>query len=76
MPKRVLKGKVVSVKMVNTVVVAVTNIKAHPKYKKRLKLTKKYKVHYTGGKLNVGDNVLIEESKPISKEKKWIIKEN
>jgi small subunit ribosomal protein S17 len=74
MSKRLLKGKVVSVKMKDTVVVAVTRLKLHPKYKKTIKLTKKYKAHYTGGNINYGDKVIIEESRPISRTKKWVIK--
>ena len=66
MPKRILTGKIVSNKMQKTVVVAVTSIKAHPKYKKRLKSTKKYQAHYEGEMLSIGDTVTIEESKPIS----------
>ena len=75
MSKRILTGKIVSNKMQKTVVVAVTSIKAHPKYKKRFKSTKKYQAHYEGEMLNIGDTVMIEESKPISKNKNWILKE-
>ncbi|MDP3764818.1 MAG: 30S ribosomal protein S17 [bacterium] len=75
MPKRILTGKIVSNKMQKTVVVAVTSIKAHPKYKKRFKSTKKYQAHYEGEALNIGDTVMIEESKPISKNKNWILKD-
>ena len=45
MPKRQIKGKVVSIKMQKTVVVQIDNIKEHPKYKKRYKVSKKYKAH-------------------------------
>lgn len=75
MSKRILTGKIVSNKMQKTVVVAVTSIKAHPKYKKRFKSTKKYQAHYEGTALNIGDTVMIEESKPISKNKNWVLKE-
>jgi small subunit ribosomal protein S17 len=70
MPKKQLKGKVVSSKMQKTVVVSVERIKEHPKYKKRYRLHKKYKAHAEED-YNVGDKVLIEETKPISKDKKW-----
>jgi small subunit ribosomal protein S17 len=75
MSKRILKGKVVSVKMTNTIVVAVETIKPHPKYQKRITVTKKYKAHYTGAELKAGDRVLLEESRPISKDKHWVVKE-
>ncbi|MEK9174917.1 MAG: 30S ribosomal protein S17 [Patescibacteria group bacterium] len=75
MPKRILKGEVVSNKMQKTIVVAVATLKAHPKYKKRIKTTKRYQAHYEGSVLNLGDIVTIEESRPISKNKNWIVKE-
>lgn len=71
MIKRQLQGKVVSDKMQKTVVVKVERIKEHPKYKKRYKVHKKYKAHDEKGEYHVGDQVLIEESKPMSKEKRW-----
>jgi small subunit ribosomal protein S17 len=73
MAKKKLQGIVISNKMQKTLVVQVEMIKVHPKYKKRYKMHKKYKVHFDGGEYNVGDKVIIEESKPISKEKKWVI---
>lgn len=60
--------------MKDTVVVAVTRLKPHPKYKKIIKSTQKYKAHYSGGDINCGDRVVIEESRPISKTKRWVIK--
>ncbi len=74
MSKRILKGKVVSVKMTNTIVVAVETVKPHPKYQKRITVTKKYKAHYTGAELKTGDRVLLEESRPISKDKHWVVR--
>jgi small subunit ribosomal protein S17 len=71
---RTLKGIVVSDKMDKTVVVLVTRYKEHPKYKKRYKISKKYKVHDGENKVKVGDEVIIQECKPISKNKKWRIK--
>ncbi|MBZ9578424.1 30S ribosomal protein S17 [Patescibacteria group bacterium] len=71
MPKKRLKGIVVSDKMEKTVVVEVERIKEHPKYKRRYKAHKRYKAHDESGKYKVGDKVIIEESRPISKEKKW-----
>jgi small subunit ribosomal protein S17 len=71
MPKKQLQGIVVSDKMQKTVVVEVERIKEHPKYKRRFKVHKKYKAHNEKGEFHVGDRVLIEECKPISKDKKW-----
>ncbi|HOK00523.1 MAG TPA: 30S ribosomal protein S17 [Candidatus Pacearchaeota archaeon] len=70
MTKRKLNGIVVSNKMQKTVTVKVERIKEHPKYKKRYKVHKKYKAH-TDTDLNIGDKVIIEETRPISKDKKW-----
>jgi small subunit ribosomal protein S17 len=71
MPKKRLKGKIVSDKMQKTVVVRVERIKEHPKYRKRYRVFKKYKAHVEGGNFKVGDEVIIEECRPLSKEKKW-----
>ena len=70
MPKRQLTGTIISNKMQRTVVVEVERIKEHPKYKKRFKLHKKYKAH-TDETFQIGDRVVIEECRPISKDKKW-----
>lgn len=69
--RKKLEGVVVSDRMQKTVVVAVTRIKEHPKYKKRFKVTKKYKAHDESDEHKVGDKVAIEESRPLSKDKKW-----
>lgn len=66
---KVLKGVVVSDKMDKTVVVKVSRFVEHPKYGKRIKKTKKYKVHDEENIKKIGDNVEIEETKPISKDK-------
>lgn len=71
MPKRKLTGKVISDKMQKTVVVLVERIKQHPKYKRRYKVHKKYKAHDEKGEYKMGDAVVIEECKPISKDKTW-----
>lgn len=71
MPKKQLKGIVVSDKMQKTVVVNVERIKEHPKYKRRYKIHKKYKAHDENKEYHVGDNVVIEETTPISKDKRW-----
>jgi small subunit ribosomal protein S17 len=71
MPKRQLQGIVVSNKMKKTVVVEVERIKEHPKYKRRFRVHKKYKAHDEKEECKVGDRVIIEECRPISKDKKW-----
>ena len=72
MSKKVFKGKVVSDKMQKTVVVAVEVPKRHPIYGKNIKNTKRFKAHNElSAKLN--DEVLIEESAPISKDKSWVV---
>lgn len=77
MPKHQLQGIVVSNKMQKTVVVEVERIKKHPKYKRRYKVGKKYKAHDEKGEYKVGDRIIIEECRPISKEKRWrVIKKN
>ena len=64
-------GVVVSNKMQKTVVVQVKRLKEHPQYKKVIKLFKKYKAHDEKGTLKVGDKVLIQETRPLSKTKRW-----
>jgi len=71
MPKKQLTGTVISDKMQKTVVVLVERIKEHPKYKRRYKIHKKYKAHDEKQEYKMGDKVIIEESRPISKEKRW-----
>jgi len=71
MPKKQLKGIIVSDKMDKTVVVRVERIKEHPKYKKRYKVHKKFKAHDAKNEFKADDKVLIEECSPISKDKRW-----
>lgn len=71
MPKRQLRGIIISNKMPKTVVVKVERIKEHPKYKKRYRVHKTYKAHDEKGEYKVGDKVIIGECRPISKEKRW-----
>ncbi len=70
---RTLKGAVVSDKMQKTVVVAVSRLIKHPKYKKYYKVTKRYKAHDEKGEYHTGDKVVIRETRPLSKEKRWIV---
>ncbi|MEK9147521.1 MAG: 30S ribosomal protein S17 [Patescibacteria group bacterium] len=68
-----LQGIVISDKMQETVVVAVERFILNVKYKKSLKRIKKYKAHNKDNKYKTGDRVVIEECRPMSKEKRWII---
>ncbi|MDO8430145.1 MAG: 30S ribosomal protein S17 [bacterium] len=70
---RKLQGVVVSDKMKKTVVVAVTNYKLHPKYKKFFTSTNRFKAHDENNTYHVGDKVIIQETRPLSKEKRWIV---
>lgn len=69
--KRQLEGVVVSDKMQKTIVVSITRLKKHPKYKKQYKVTRKFKVHDEKNTYKTGDRVIIEETRPLSKEKRW-----
>lgn len=69
--RRRLEGIIVSDKMQKTVVVRVDRLKMHPKYKKRYAVSRRYKAHDEKGEYHVGDKVIIEETRPISKEKRW-----
>lgn len=71
MPKKQLKGIVISTKRQKTITVLVERWKEHPKYKRRFKVSKKYHVHDEREEAKEGDLVLIEESRPYSKTKKW-----
>jgi len=57
--------------MKKTVVVAVEKMKIHPKYKRRYNVQTKYKAHDENGEYIVGDKVVIEECRPLSKDKRW-----
>ncbi|MBI2552327.1 30S ribosomal protein S17 [Candidatus Uhrbacteria bacterium] len=69
--RRRLQGTIVSDKMQKTVVVKVERMKIHPKYKKRYRVSTKFKVHDEKGEYHAGDQVIIEETRPISKDKRW-----
>ena len=68
---RKLEGVVVSDKMQKTVVVAVSRVKMNEKYHKAFTVTNRLKAHDEKGEYHVGDKVLIEETRPLSKEKRW-----
>jgi small subunit ribosomal protein S17 len=75
MPKRVLEGVVVSDKNDKTIVVKVERRLTHPVLKKTVRLTKKYHAHDEKNTAKVGDVVRIEETKPLSKQKRWLLLE-
>ncbi|USR91888.1 30S ribosomal protein S17 [Phormidium yuhuli AB48] len=68
-------GTVVSNKMDKTVVVAVETRVPHPKYGKTMVQTRRYKAHDENNESNEGDRVRIRESRPLSKQKRWVIVE-
>jgi len=70
-----LKGTVVSDKMQKTRVVAVESFKKHSLYKKYYKVTNRFKAHDEKNEYKTGDKVIIEQTRPLSKEKNWIILE-
>lgn len=71
--KKKLTGIVVSDKMMKTVTVSVERFTKHPKYGKYLKMAKKYKAHDEAGIYKTGDKVVIEECRPLSKDKSFIV---
>ena len=76
MPKRILNGIVCSSSSLKTVVVRVERTFKHPIYKKYIKRSKKYHAHDENNKLSVGDKVSIQETRPISKTKTWVVISN
>jgi len=70
---RILQGVVVSAKMTKTVVVTITRRVTHPLYQKVITRTTKVHVHDPEGRCKEGDKVMIQESRPISKTKSWIL---
>lgn len=71
--KRQLTGEVISDKMNKTRVVAVGYLRKHSKYLKYYKVTSKFKAHDETNEYKAGDKVIIEETRPLSKEKRWRI---
>ena len=69
------KGKVVSDKMDQTIIVTVHSYKTHPKYKKRYRVSKKFYAHDAENKYKIGDDVTIYETRPMSKLKRWTVTE-
>ena len=73
MPKRILQGVVVSDKQEKTLVIKVERRFTHPLLKKTVRKSKNYHAHVENKTQKVGDTVSIEETKPISKLKRWIV---
>ncbi len=71
--KKKLTGTVVSDKMMKTVTVLVNRFVKHPKYGKFMKISKKYKAHDEANTYREGDKVVIEECRPISKDKTFTV---
>jgi small subunit ribosomal protein S17 len=69
--KRQVVGTIVSNKMEKTVVVQVERLVKHPLYKKYIRRRNKFMAHDTGNQCQIGDRVLITESRPLSKTKRW-----
>lgn len=72
---RKLKGTITSDKMTKTAVVRVDRLKKHPKYLKYYRVSKKFKAHDEKGEYKKGDVVMIQETRPISKDKRWKVAE-
>jgi small subunit ribosomal protein S17 len=71
--KRKIEGIVVSDKMTKTRVVAVSRLVKHPKYLKYHTVTTRFKAHDEKNEFHTGDKVVIQECRPLSREKRWII---
>ena len=75
MPKRILEGVVVSDKNDKTIVVKVERRLTHPVLKKTVRLSKKYHAHDEKNEAKTGEVVRIEETRPLSKQKRWVLVE-
>jgi len=75
MPRKQKTGMVVSDKMEKSIVVEVTRTKRHALYKKFIKVQKKFMAHDADNSAHIGDYVRIEECRPVSKNKCWVLKE-
>ncbi len=73
MPKRILQGTVVSDKGDKTVIVKVERRLTHPLYKKTIRRSKRYAAHDEANQYKIGDVVRIEECRPLSKTKSWLV---
>ncbi len=73
--KRIFEGRVVSDAMAKTIIVRVERTKLHPKYQKRYRTSRRFKVHDEQNSCHVGDWVRFVETRPLSKDKRWILLE-
>ena len=73
MPVKEKVGIVVSNKMQKTIVIKVESRYSHPIYSKTMVKTKKYLAHDESGQCNIGDQVLVQETRPLSKRKRWTL---
>jgi small subunit ribosomal protein S17 len=74
-PRRTKVGRVTSNKMNKTVVVAVELVTRHRLYGRTLRRTRSFKAHDAADRCQIGDTVMIAESRPISKDKHWVVQE-
>lgn len=70
---RKLEGTVVSDRMQKTVVVEVSELRLHPKYQKQYRVSRRLKAHDEARAYHTGDRVVIEETRPLSREKRWTV---
>ncbi len=73
--KRTMQGVVLSNKMDKTVVILTERLVKHPRFHKYMKRHVRYKAHDENNMCNIGDTVLITESRPLSKDKRWRVRE-
>jgi small subunit ribosomal protein S17 len=73
--RRILIGRVVSDKMDKTITVQVTKKVKHPRYRKYVSRTQTYKAHDENNQCQVDDEVVIQESRPLSRTKRWVVVE-
>ncbi|MFN0073242.1 MAG: 30S ribosomal protein S17 [Chloroflexota bacterium] len=71
--KRTKQGVVVSDKMDKTVVVAVEHLRRHRLYGRHVRRTRRFKAHDESNQCRLGDSVIIEESRPMSRDKRWLV---
>jgi small subunit ribosomal protein S17 len=73
--RKTKEGVVVSDAMQKTRVVQIERVYRHPRYQRVIRMSKKLKAHDEGNESKIGDRVLIEETRPLSKEKRWRIRQ-
>jgi len=73
--RKKIVGIVVKDRMDKSVVIEVEKFSKHPRYHKYLRTKKRYKAHDEGNLCKIGDRVLVVETRPLSKDKRWLVKE-